>query len=174
MGEWRVVMSPETSLYIFSAIDFISFYKDSTFSLADSSFNRTSFGVGADVALNSTSKIESNIKVNQNYFIEMISSTNVQIREMTQVEIKSKYSKDIFSVGKVKSQIGIGGMAILPASRKEYKAKLGYGVEADWRVRFLTKEIQISYVRKEFKVNNIQNTVQEIMASLNFEFGREK
>jgi hypothetical protein len=173
-GEWRIMIRPATSIFIFSAIDFLEFYKDTNFSLTDTSFKRTTFGVGGEKSIGSDSKISAIIQVNQNYFLEVVTPTNVQIRELTQTELKAQYTKNVFSVGKVNSEIGLGVMAIMPSSRDQYKSKLGYGVRVEWTTRFLSKEIQLSYGQKRFSVNSIDNTSKEILATLNFSFGDER
>ena len=172
-GDWRIAIEPQTSLYIFSSIDFINFYKDSNFSLTDTDYRRFSFGVGGEYGLSEVSRVESNLKVNQNYFLQVLSPTNVQMHAISQVELDATYIRNIFTIGKVSSELGVGGMAILP-SQDQFKSDLGYGVNVKWTTRFLLKEFQIGYSYKSYKINDINNTSKEILANINFDFGSEK
>lgn len=173
-GEWRIVIYPETSLYVFSSLNLIKFYEDSAYSLTSTRFNRTSFGIGGEYGLSESLNIATDFQVNQNYFLEVVNPTNIQIRTLTQMELKTQFSKGLFKIGRVKSDLGLGGMILFPTTRNDYKAKLGYGLNIDWRTKFLSKEIEISYIHKIFRVNEIKNQSKEIFVKMLFNLGYEK
>jgi hypothetical protein len=173
-GEWRIMIRPEASLYLYSSVNLLRFYKDATYQLSNTSFTRTSFGLGGDYDLSTVSKLVTTFQVNQNYFLEVVSPTDIQIRSLTQAEFKTEYSRNLFSIDRVQSDWAIGGILILPSSRDLYKASVGYGFTLDWKTRFLSKELEVGYTHKFFKVNDISNQSKEFFGSLNFQFGREE
>jgi hypothetical protein len=172
-GEWRIVMRPDLSLNTFFSMSSLNFYEDSAYALTDTSFVRTSYGVGGQYGINSVSRIESSLQMNQNYFLDVVTPANIQIRSMSQVELRTQYNRNLFTMGLVKSEWGAGGLLILPASHGQYKAQAGYGFNLDWITEFRSKEIQVSYARKFFKVNDVTNQLSEILVRLNFSFGYE-
>jgi hypothetical protein len=173
-GEWRIVMRPDLSLNTFFSMSSFKFYDDSTYALNDTRFVRTSYGVGGQYGINSVSRIDSSLEMNQNYFLDVVTPTNIQIRSMSQVELKTEYYRNLFTIGLVKSDWGVGGLLILPSSHGQYKAQAGYGFNLDWMTEFHSKEIQVSVGRKFFKVNDVSNQVSEILVRLNFSLGYEK
>lgn len=173
-GEWRIVMAPGLSLSAFASMSSLKFYDDTSYALTDTHFYRTSYGVGGEYGINSVSSIKSTAQFNQNYFLDVVTPANIQIRSISQVELKAAYSRNLFSMGLVKSDLGAGGLLILPSSRSQFNAKTGYGFNLDWTTEFRSKEIQVSYIRKIFKVNDISNQLSEIFVSLNFSLGHEK
>lgn len=173
-GEWRILITPKAESYIFASVNSLSFYGDSSYGLKDTKFTNTSFGVGSDYKLNTTSQIGVNAQISQNYFLEVMSPTDIQIRSISQVELTAKYKRVLFSIDKVNADWGLSGLVILPSSRGSYKGKMGYGYKADVTTKFLTKEIEFSYVQKYFKINSSRNQSQEVQAKLNFSFGAEQ
>ncbi|MEA9357685.1 hypothetical protein SHI21_15755 [Bacteriovorax sp. PP10] len=173
-GEWRIVMRPDLSLNTFFSMSSLKFYDDTAYALTDTSFIRTSYGIGGQYGINSVSRIESSLEMNQNYFQDVVTPANIQIRSMSQVELKTQYNRNLFTMGLVKSEWGAGGLLILPSSHGQFKATTGYGFNLDWTTEFRSKEIQVSYGRKFFKVNDITNQLSEILVRLNFSLGYEK
>ncbi len=174
VAEWRIMIRPESSLFAYSSISFLSFYKDPEFQLSNTNFTRTAFGLGYEFAINSSSKLATILQVNQNYFSDVISPKNIQIQSLTQTEIKTQFNKELFKIDRVHADWGIGGILILPSTREQYKATTGYGYNLDLRSRFLSKEIGIGFTHKFFKVNETTNQTKEIFANLNFQIGHEE
>lgn len=173
-GEWRVVLTPKTSISFFGTYDRLSFYKDTNYSLTDTSFSRIGFGIGGDTALNNESWLRYSLQMNQNYFLESLSLTNIQMRSINQGEFNLGYAHNFWSFGKVMSSWGVGAIVMLPSSRDQYNAKLGYGFKVDTSLGFLSKEFQASYTQKFYKVNNTKNQSKEILLQLNIDFAHEK
>lgn len=173
-GEWRVMVRPQQSLFAFSNVDFINFYNDSKYSLSNTDFIRTSFGVGQSYGLNSKSSIETSVQSNQNYFLDVISPDNIQIRQMSQIELQARYLRDLLQVGQVYTKWGAGGMIMLPSTRENFKSSFGYGFNLDWTTKFLTNEFQLLYMQKFYKINNMNNQSRELMLNFHFQFGRKE
>lgn len=173
-GEWQIVMAPGLNLSAFASMSSLKFYDDNSYALTDTRFFRTSYGVGGEYGINSVSKIKTTAQLNQNYFLDVVTPANIQIRSISQVELKAAYNRNLFTMGQVKSEWGAGALLILPSSRSQFNAKAGYGFNLDLTTEFRSKEIQISYVRKIFKVNDVSNHLSEIILSLNFSLGYEK
>jgi hypothetical protein len=173
-GEWRILITPDAEAYVFSSLNSLSFYGDSSYGLKDTHFLDTSFGVGNDYKLNSLSKLSFNAQVNQNYFLEVINPTNIQIQSLSQVELNAKFKKVLFSIDRVQAEGGLGTLLILPSTRGKYKSELGYGYRLDMITKFLSKEIEFSYTQKYYKINSSHNQSQEVQAQLNFAFDAEK
>jgi hypothetical protein len=173
-GEWRVMVRPQFSLFAFTNVDKVNFYNDSNYSLSNTNFTRASFGIGEEYGLDSLTTIETSILTNQNYFLEVITPSEVQIRQLSQIELHGRYLKNFLKIDRVSSTWGVGGMVMLPASRENYKASLGYGLSLDWTTKFLTNEFQLSYLQKFYKINNMNNQSKELLLNFNFQFARKE
>ena len=169
---WQVEYDNLINFFGEASVERFIMYQDTKVKTNNSDLTRIQVGVGGSFGFSPDLRIKSKLSMRTVSFLDLKSTTLINLESMAVPEIYVGVEKEIFSKQQLSGKADLHLLTFLPGTRGEFKSKTGIGAGFGVEVLHKNKGLFFGYDYRSLKINDIEN--KESTLNFGFKFLTEK